>query len=90
MVHIFRDWLLQLEHLLQHTGRELEAVRPAARLAKPVYDWESATGLCMEIRELITEATSLLHKLMLRKPQPAPIVGSLRILICTILSLFSS
>ena len=67
--------MLQLEHLLQHTGRELDAVRSAARLAQPEYDWIAAKGMCAEVEELITEATSMLHKLMLRKPDPHPIVS---------------
>jgi hypothetical protein len=67
-----RDWLLQLDNLLQHTQRELDAVRPAARLAQPTYDWVAAKGLCKEVEESIMEAGSLLHKLMLRKPETQP------------------
>lgn len=73
-----RDWLLQLDNLLQHTQRELDAVRPAARLAQPTYDWVAAKKLCVEVEEVITEAASLLHKLMLRKPEMQPRVSRRR------------
>ena len=68
-----RDWLLQLEHLLQHTERELNAVRAAVRLAQPEYDWLAAAPLCVDVEKLIAEATMMLHKLLLRKPE-APAV----------------
>ena len=48
-------------------------MRPAARLVSPPYDWVGAKPSCQELDELIVEASGLLHKLMLRKPEPAAI-----------------
>ena len=41
-----KDVLLQTEHILKHISRELESVRPSARLVQPPYDWAAAVSTC--------------------------------------------